>query len=317
MRKVQMIFLAVIASLGIHSCNSRLRGDRQENPLFKSEKERTIYDHAYNNLLEKYDIKYDDIWVNAHLGKAHLLETGNKAGDPILLLHTAGVSAAEWYANLNALGKEFHILALDMPGDAGKSELARFPSGIADYAQTIVQILDSLKIARINLLGHSLGGFLATGFAIAHPERVEKLVLMSPAATHVPMHWYMKMLIKAGEGKPGKGPEAIKILKMQAYKGFVPEPAFVELMNTVRDYANVRSIFPYVYSKEKLASLTVPTTLIIGTEEVLCNHKKSVRLAKKKIPGIKVHIINNAGHTPNMEYPDKTNRLLLSVLKDG
>ena len=316
MKQLQMTIVIGITAINlVQSCATLPQDNLQENPLFKSDEGKTIYNDAYNNLLEKYGVQYRDIWIKTYLGKTHLIETGKKGGHPILLLHAAGVSAAEWYTNLNTLGKEFHLFALDMPGDAGKSELIRLPTNIADYELTILQILDTLKIQKINLLGHSIGGFFAAGFSIAHPERVDKLILLSPVTIHVAMHWYMKLIIKMGGGKQGKGPKAIKTLKMQAYKGFVPEPAFVELMNAVRAYAHVRMLFPYVYSKEKLASLKVPTTLIVGTKEVLCNYKKSVRLAKKKIPGIKVHIIDNAGHTLNMEYPEKVNQLLLSILK--
>lgn len=284
-----------------------------QSPLFISEQGKDTYLQAYDALLNKYNVSYQDLWIDTYLGKAHLIETGKKEGKAIMMLHAVGVSSAEWYANYNALGEKYHLYALDMPGDAGKSELYTSPEKIEDYQLTVLQILDSLKLDKVTLLGHSLGGFFAAGFTLAHPERVEQLILLSPVTTHVPLHWYFKLLLKK-QGKPGKGPKAKKILKMQAYKGFEPDPEFVALMESVRDYTRVNVLFPYVYSNEKLASIQVPVTLIIGTKEVLCRYKKSVRLAKKKIPGIKIHTLHNTGHTPNIERPSVVNELLLSIL---
>jgi pimeloyl-ACP methyl ester carboxylesterase len=74
-------------------------------------------------------------------------------------------------------------------------------------------------------------------------------------------------------------------------------------------------IFPYVYPTEDLGAITTPTHLIIGTEEVVCRPNKSAKLAKKKIPGISVHVIQDAGHTPNMERPEEFHDIVLQALR--
>jgi pimeloyl-ACP methyl ester carboxylesterase len=283
-------------------------------PLFSTEAARSQYFDTYDALLKKYGIAVKDYWVETHLGKAHVIETGNPAGKPVVLLHAAGCSAAEWYANFEALGQGFHLYAVDMPGDAGKSELGKLPENIGDYARTILQILDTFQLERPTLLGHSIGGFFAAGFASAHPEKVGKLILLSPVATHVPIRWYLRLMLKF-TGRPGTGPHAIKTLKLQAFKGFEPEPLFAELMEQVRNFCTVQMLFPYVYSDADLSKIKMPTWLIVGTEEPLCSCERSVKLAKQKIPQIQVTVLENTGHTPNMERPEETNRLLLDILK--
>lgn len=283
-------------------------------PLFTTEAARSLYFNAYDGLLKKYGIAVKDHWVETNLGKTHVVETGNPAGKPLVLLHAAGCSAAEWYANFEALGKDHHLYAVDMPGDAGKSELRKIPENIGDYAQTILQILDFFDLASPTLLGHSIGGFFAAGFAIAHPEKVEKLILLSPVATHVPIRWYLKLMLHF-TGRPGTGPHAVKTLKMQAFKGFEPEPLFAELMEQVRNFCTVQMLFPYVYSDEDLSKIKMPAHLIVGTEEPLCSYGRSVKLAKRKIPHIQITVLENTGHTPNMERSEETNRLLLDILK--
>lgn len=286
---------------------------RAQKPLFISEEGQRTYMERYDALLAKKEIPVNDVWIDTYLGKCHLIETGNREAEPLFLLHAAGCSAAEWYANLKELGKHFHVYALDTPGDAGKSVLSRMPESIDDYTLTLSQILDSLGLEEIYLMGHSIGGFFAAGFTMQHPERVKRLILTAPAATHSNMRWYIRLALHI-EGKPGKGPRARTILKAQAYKGFEQDPGFVDLMESVVDYCRVEMLFPYVYPSADLAAMTTPTHLIIGTEEVVCRPRKSVKLAKRKIPGITVHTIQNAGHTLNMERPEKFNELVVRIL---
>ncbi len=284
-------------------------------PLFISESARAEYFQAYDTLLMRYDIPVKDHWIHTHLGLVHVIETGNPEGEPVVMLHAAGCSAAEWYGNFEWLGLDYHLFAVDTPGDAGKSELGRVPEKIADYNQSLLQVFDALHLHRPILLGHSIGGFFATGFTIAHPERVEKLVLLSPVATHVPIRWYLRLMLQF-TGRPGTGPHAATTLKMQAFKGFEPEPLFASLMECVRNYCTVEMLFPYVYSTRELSAIHIPVFLIVGTKEPLCDYKRSVRLAREKIPNVRVTVMNNTGHTPNMERPNETNRLLMEIFRE-
>ncbi len=285
-----------------------------QDSIFTTPEAKEVYCKRYDRLLAKYQVAVEDIWIDNHLGRSHLIETGNKQGAPTILLHGAGLSAAEWFPTYNALGKTLHVYGLDMPGDAGKSLLKKPPRSIEDYQLSILQILDNLSLEKVILIGHSIGGFFATGFAISYPERTEKLILMGPAATHIQMRWYIRLLLQLG-GKAGTGPSARKILQSVTHKGFDLDPGFIKLMEAVRDYTNVDMLFPYVYSDEELSSISVPVHLIIGDKEIICRHKKSIKNAKKKLPGVEIHVIKNAVHMPHMEYPDLINELLISLAK--
>jgi pimeloyl-ACP methyl ester carboxylesterase len=288
---------------------------KSQSALFISDSGAKAYYSAYDSLLSKYQVNYIDHFIDTNLGTCHIIEVGDGEAPPLLLLPAAGCSAAEWYANINEIGKYNRVYALDLPGDAGKSVLRKQggPILIEDYNLMILEILDNLKLKEVTLVGHSIGGFLATGFAISYPERLNKLVLLSPVATHINIRWYLRILLNMG-GRPGKGPSALKTLKMQAYKGFDPEPLFVNLMQYVRDYCRVNLLFPYVYSTDQLSGIRVPKYLIIGSNEILCNYKKSIRNAKSKFENIDIYIIDKTGHTPNMESPEEFNIIITSIL---
>lgn len=111
-------------------------------------------------------------------------------GAPVLLIHGSGpgVTAwANWRATLPELAKSFRVLAPDMVG-FGYTEAV--PGGIRDrriWVDHLAGFLDALEIDRVSLVGNSFGGALALAFMIAHPDRVDRAVLMGAAGLDFPI----------------------------------------------------------------------------------------------------------------------------------
>jgi 2-hydroxy-6-oxonona-2,4-dienedioate hydrolase len=106
-------------------------------------------------------------------------------GEPLLLLHGGGLngrsSANVWSKNIPGLAKSFHVFAIDRLG----SGLTDNPREDKDYnipgeIEFLRDFLETMKIRRVNLIGHSAGGALAFYFSIAHPEMVRTLIIVSP-----------------------------------------------------------------------------------------------------------------------------------------
>jgi pimeloyl-ACP methyl ester carboxylesterase len=115
----------------------------------------------------------------------HLNEVGD--GPPLVLLHGSGPGATSWSnfkQNLPALSQHFRVLAVDQPG-YGKSDkppFSREDSIFQVTSRALVGLFDELGIEQAHILGNSLGGANALRFAIDHPERVSRMVLMVPGA---------------------------------------------------------------------------------------------------------------------------------------
>ena len=111
-------------------------------------------------------------------GQVHLLEKG--AGAPVVLLHGSGVAAGFMLPLLQELDG-VRALAPDLPG-SGLSDPIEFPRH--RYHETAAgwldRLLDAFELERVALLGHSAGGVWALRYALAHPGRVERLVLIGP-----------------------------------------------------------------------------------------------------------------------------------------
>jgi pimeloyl-ACP methyl ester carboxylesterase len=107
--------------------------------------------------------------------------TARPNGRTVGLLHGKNFSGAYWEPSIRALAAEgFRVVAPDQIGFGKSTKPAAFQFSFQVLADTTRALLDSLHIDRFTVVGHSMGGMLATRFALMFPERVEKLVLVNP-----------------------------------------------------------------------------------------------------------------------------------------
>jgi pimeloyl-ACP methyl ester carboxylesterase len=101
-------------------------------------------------------------------------------GVPLVLLHGIGSDAESWLLLADAL-PDVPLIAWWAPGYGGSAPLAKESPTPADYADRLAEVLDSMSLPRVVLVGHSLGCLFAGAFAAAHPRRVANLAFVSPA----------------------------------------------------------------------------------------------------------------------------------------
>jgi len=101
-------------------------------------------------------------------------------GDPLLLVPGLGVTCRTWDAIVPELSRHFTLILTDNRG-LGMSQAKRQPCSLADYSSDLVELLDYLQVDRTHVLGLSLGGIISQRFAIDHPSRLDRLVLISCA----------------------------------------------------------------------------------------------------------------------------------------
>ncbi|MET9264892.1 alpha/beta fold hydrolase [Amycolatopsis sp. NPDC004079] len=112
----------------------------------------------------------------------------HEAGDgpPVVLLHGSGPGVTGWQnfrANLPSFAAHFRCLILEFPGFGVSDPVAEPPMPAAERA--VLDLLDGLGIAAADLVGNSMGGFVATRTAIAHPDRVRRLVTVGGMGTNI------------------------------------------------------------------------------------------------------------------------------------
>ncbi len=115
-----------------------------------------------------------ELQPRSSLGGIAYLEKGQ--GEPLLLIHGVGLNAAAWGPQIAALSDTHRVIALDMPGHGGSAAPG---AELADYVAQAAALLDQLHIAKANVVGHSMGGLVAIGLALQHPDRVLRLGVLN------------------------------------------------------------------------------------------------------------------------------------------
>jgi len=286
---------------------------KKKLPIFTTPEDREKYMEAYEAMFTLWKVPHDSFDVKTSYGSTHINASGPGDGDPLILLHAAGLTSTVWFANIAELSARHRVYAVDTIADAGKSVADRLLMKRADYAHWLREVFDGLNIERGNLLGHSYGGWLTLNMALAYPERLRKIVLLAPAASFRPLGFITKLMLHLAEFKIG--PPARSMLQVAAAKGTVLEETFIHHIERVTRYCRpATSIWPTVYTDVELKQIDLPALLLIGAGEKVYNPQKVIKRAQQWMPDLTAEIISDAGHLLVMDQPEIINARILEFL---
>ncbi|MFC9327540.1 alpha/beta fold hydrolase [Kitasatospora sp. NPDC057015] len=136
---------------------------------------------AYDAAVDAWPVPVDRLDLPSAFGTTRVLACGPEGGEPLVLLHGGGATAAVWSANAAELSRTRRVFAVDRIGEPGRSR----PGGRAirsaeDLYEWLDGVLDALGLERTDLCGHSYGGWIALTYALRTPRRVRRLALLDP-----------------------------------------------------------------------------------------------------------------------------------------
>ena len=149
---------------------------------FKTPEGEAAYLAAYDAAMKSWPVPYEEMEIPGRFGMTHVVASGPKDAPPLVLLHGYWATSTMWTPNIADFSKDYRVYAIDVMGQPSKSIPDEPIRNAADYVAWLTATLDGLHLDRICLVGMSYGGWLALNYAVAAPERVQKLVLLSPAA---------------------------------------------------------------------------------------------------------------------------------------
>lgn len=263
----------------------------------------------------------------------NVIELGE--GPPVVFVHGLSGSWQNWLEQLPVLCAKHRVVALDLPG-FGHSPMPREKITISLYARVLDRVMDALGIAAAAVVGNSMGGFITAELAIAFPQRVERMVLVSPAGISTYAHpmgtrWApcvrrMQSLLAAQTGWIAAHADAVTrrprlrdaTLNVAAlYPGRLPaalaaemlrgagKPGFVEAFE-----ANLNYDF-----RHRLPEIVCPTLVVWGERDRLIS-VRDADVYTEMIPGARKVIFADTGHTAMLERPAKFNALLEEFLSE-
>ncbi len=259
------------------------------------------------------------------------LSAGNPENPPVVLLHGGGLDSAglSWKRAIPALADDFRILAPDLPG-YGRSDPPDEPVTMEYYVSVLDRFLDALGLDAPALVGISMGGGIALGFALDHPDRVSRLSLVDSyglggTLPGGPLAYLFTRLGLTGLvfALLARSQRATR-LTLRALSAGSPDDELVsEAVAELRRHGGTAweefqrsEVMPgglrtnYV---GRLPDLAVPTLLIHGERDPIVPVSWAVR-AGTLIPDATVRVVPNCGHMPPREKPDEFEEILRSFL---
>jgi pimeloyl-ACP methyl ester carboxylesterase len=278
---------------------------------------------ATSDLADDRRLRFDSFVTRR--GKISTLSAGE--GDPVVCVHGLGGTKASFLPTVAALAHRHRVLALDLPGfgDSDKPLTAAYDAPY--FADSVIALLDELGIERAHLIGNSMGGRVAIELGLLHPERVEKVALLSPALAWLrERRW--RWLLRAPLPLLGLIQPAPRVITEPIVRNLVPGGkdgwsaagvdeflrSFLTPRGRVAFYEAARNIYLDEPHGERglwprLAAISCETLFIWGRQDPLVpiGFMKHV---ERVLPAAR-HLELDCGHVPQLEAPKQTHAAIL------
>ena len=254
-------------------------------------------------------------------------------GTPIILIHGFGGSMWHWEYQYLPFARTHRVLIPDLIGSglSDKPEINYSPEQVLTY---FVAFMDRLEIKRATLIGNSMGAGLAMAMALDHPDRVERLVLISGFPAQVEpsvalpqfqqiLHYRPPLwLASMGNDMAGRG-STERFLKDIVHQPEMISPAVIErsFQNRQREdlLMPLYSLLDHIDSwderyGQRLNSISHPTLLLWGVHDRVFPLEIGKQV-QGLLPHAEWHDIPKAGHLPQWEQPNIVNPIILSFLE--
>jgi pimeloyl-ACP methyl ester carboxylesterase len=288
-------------------------------PAFKSEAGRLRYMAAYDAVLSDWPVPLEEIDVQTHLGATHIVACGSQSAPSVVLLPNFAGTATVWRLNVHDLSQHFRVDCVDVIGQPGKSVATQRLRNRRQLAIWLTEVLDGLRIERTSIAGCSFGGFLALNQASLAPERVERIVLISPVGVFASRYWKLlyTMLVKRTLRRLSRRISKTKRLPSMAELGMIPKDTkWAALMGvTISEAPKVGIIRTPVFRKSELRAIRPRALLLIGDHEKLYEPHSMMKTAQERMPSLQGVILKDADHIAAMAQPTDVNARIIQFLK--
>lgn len=280
---------------------------------FRTLESQNDYFETYEESLKLINSPIVEHYISTTFGESHVICSGNKGNPPLVLLHAASCGSPIWYKNIPFWSKYYYVYAIDLIGESSKSILTKKMKTPYDNAKWLDETLTGLGLNEFFLCGLSIGGWNAANYAGYYPQKVLKLIMLSPVQTFAKMHmsFFMKIM-KMGfhptrenvENYIGWGSEREEPLPDSIIRQFT-----ISVMNM-----NSSASFPKWIKKEHLLNLNMPVLLMLGEYEFAFSIPQAIKRAKHLVKNLELKIVNNSSHLLCVSKPDSINNEIVEFI---
>jgi len=250
---------------------------------------------------------------------------GAADGQTIVMIHGSGPGASGWsnfkqnVAPLTAAGHR--VVIYDQPGYGFTSKPTDAIYDLDYFCKYLGGLLDHLTIKNCCLVGNSLGGAVAIGFALANPERASSLILMAAGGLEEREVYFRTDGIQAMVKYPMGSPEFTRDVLQQLLKLLVHDPVHItdaliderwEILQQQNSQVLVSMSIPNLC--DRLGELQCPILGFWGTEDKFCPVSGAEHLYRN-CANVEVNVRSRCGHWVMVEYADDFNRQSIDFLR--
>jgi pimeloyl-ACP methyl ester carboxylesterase len=248
---------------------------------------------------------------------ARYRDQGNPNGPVLVMVHGYSASAADWDPWIKLLGDRYRNNTLDLPGQGLTRAPADYRAWPDGYVQVVDGVTNQLGLQHFVVIGNSMGGMVSWNYALAHPEKLDGLVLVdaagwgekpkgalifkllqNPTTAALIKVLDKRAMVKQGLQAAVQDPKLVDVALVDRYAELSRAPGHRDILIHLQD-GRVEA------TKEKLATIKVPTLVMHGRQDQLIAFADGEKFAEA-IPNATLIAYDGVGHVPMEQIPEKS-----------
>jgi pimeloyl-ACP methyl ester carboxylesterase len=319
---ITALVAGVVIWLGVQVFSEPSDVEMTPHHPFRSAEAKERYLRHYGSREKKWPVVSESRMVDTSYGKTFVRISGPVDAPPLVLLPGANATSLLWAPNIEAFSRRFRAYAVDNIYDFGRSVYTKHVETPDDFVNWLNELFRALDLEDdINLMGLSYGGWITSQYALRHPERLEKVVLLAPAATVLPFQpeflmrgilcllphrYFVRSMMYWMLEDAAKKDETVRLFVEEA-----TENMFLGL----RCFKPMRLVNPTVFTDGQWQSIQIPTLFLVGENEKLYSAHEAVARLNNVAPQINAELIPNAGHGMTLVQAELVNSKIVDFME--
>ncbi|MCR9138603.1 MAG: alpha/beta hydrolase [Alphaproteobacteria bacterium] len=277
---------------------------------FRSPEAKQAYLRFYDDLAEQWPTPSEARVIDTTFGETFIRIQGPADGAALVLLPGDTETSLSWLPVIEAFSQSYRTYAIDHVYDNGRSIYKREMTRPRDFIDWLDEVFDLLGLVRLNLVGYSYGAWQSALYALAHPGRVEKLVLLAPSSTVLSpgpvmlaraiLYHFLPYRFVARNYFHWYGPDAVKNDRTRKRVDKMVE----EDLLARRCFKKRKFVFPTRLTDANWRALQVPTLFLVGENDRTYSAQRAVRRLRQVAPAVKAKIAPSTDHYILLVNPD-------------
>lgn len=268
--------------------------------IYHSKAGAAVVRKRYEQQLDAWPVPLQRHRIETGHGTTAVLTCGDPAGRPLVLLHGSGANSAVWRDGVEILVATRRVLLVDLLGEPGLSDPVRLDLTTPATADWLAGILDEFGIGAADIAGISLGGWTATDFAVRHPGRVNRLVLVCPAG--IGAQTFRKVapaFLLSALGSRGRRRSAEIVAGLDGHE----HPEVLDEICLLFEHFRPRTARFPLFDDDTLSRLTMPVLALLGERDRVFDPVRTRERLVRLCPAARVELVPGAGHAVLGQVP--------------